>query len=115
VAGYFSGQRGPSGIRSSEHRVSGFRIQQNYPNPFNGTTLIRFEVATEDHIRLTILDILGRVVGSEDLGMCEPGDHVRIWPNADTAKERLSSGVYFYRIEGTRGEVGEMQKMILMN
>ncbi|HHJ53811.1 MAG TPA: DUF1565 domain-containing protein, partial [Caldithrix abyssi] len=39
-------------------------LYQNYPNPFNPSTTIKFAVAKKTHVKLLILDILGRKVAT---------------------------------------------------
>jgi hypothetical protein len=39
-----------------------FGLEQNFPNPFNPTTTFRFTLTSQAHVRLRILDLLGREV-----------------------------------------------------
>jgi len=39
-----------------------FSLSQNYPNPFKGKTTVNLYLPEKEHIRITILDILGREV-----------------------------------------------------
>ena len=39
-----------------------YALFQNYPNPFNSTTVIKYELPDDAHVKLVIYDILGRVV-----------------------------------------------------
>jgi hypothetical protein len=71
-----------------------FALYQNYPNPFNSSTSILFELATRSHVRLQVLDPLGRVFANvESDRELEPGQHR--W-SFDASN--LPSGVYLYRI-----------------
>jgi minor extracellular serine protease Vpr len=82
-------------------------LLQNYPNPFNPTTNIRFMLSDGDNIRLTVFDALGREVGILADGYFAPGVHSTQF-NAD----RLSSGMYFYRLQTSVGS--HTQKMMLV-
>lgn len=82
-------------------------LLQNYPNPFNPTTNIRFMLSDGDNIRLTIFDALGREVGVMADGYFAPGVH-----SAQFNADRLSSGMYFYRLQTSVGS--HTQKMILV-
>jgi|GEM_PF-2411874 len=39
-----------------------FDILRNYPNPFNNATVITYTISTDDHVNITIYDLLGRLV-----------------------------------------------------
>jgi hypothetical protein len=83
-----------------------FALQQNYPNPFNPSTSIRYDLAGRSHATITVHDLLGQLVATlvnRELG---PGSYT-IQFNA----ERLSSGVYFYRLN-TEGQ-SIVKKMIV--
>jgi subtilisin family serine protease len=82
-------------------------LLQNYPNPFNPTTNIRFMLSDGDNIRLTVFDALGREIGVLADGYFAPGVHSTQF-NAD----RLSSGMYFYRLQTSVGS--HTQKMMLV-
>ena len=72
----------------------GYALGQNYPNPFNPSTRISFEIPQETHVRLTVLDALGRarvVALDRSLGA---GRH-----DLSLSLDDLPSGVYFYRLE----------------
>ena len=69
-------------------------LAQNYPNPFNPSTVIRYSVPEQAHIRLTVYDMLGReliVLVNEQKG---PGTYDVNWDATD-----FSSGMYLYRLE----------------
>lgn len=89
-----------------------FRLHQNSPNPFNPTTRIRYEVATRVHVSLDVFDVRGdrvRRLVDEAKG---PGSFVAEWDGKNTAGERASTGVYFYRL--TAGSFSETRKMVLL-
>ncbi len=71
-----------------------YGLAQNYPNPFNPSTLIRFGIPVQSHVRLTMFDVLGNEVGSVYSGVRQAGMHQVTFSGAN-----LSSGVYFYRLE----------------
>lgn len=71
-----------------------FKLDQNYPNPFNPTTKISFALGTSSNVKITVFDILGNEVvtllnGKKDAGVYE----------IEFKAEKLSSGVYFYKLE----------------
>jgi len=74
----------------------GYALYQNYPNPFNSSTSIRYDLPVRSHVMLTIYDILGREV-LQLVNEVKPAGSYQETFDASTV-DRLSSGVYFYRI-----------------
>jgi hypothetical protein len=69
------------------------------PNPFNPATVLRFELARDDVVRLDILDVRGRIVRS--LVRSErtaAGPHRVMWDGRDDGGRRVRSGVYEARL-----------------
>ena len=71
-----------------------FALLQNYPNPFNPTTNIRFDIPTASNITLKVYDIIGNEIATLVNEFKNPGKYLIQF---DASK--LSSGVYFYRIQ----------------
>jgi hypothetical protein len=81
-------------------------LAQNFPNPFNPATVIKFHIPKNDHVMLTIHNILGQsmmVLLDQSL---DAGRH-----NVTLNASMLPSGVYFYRL--TSGSNTMTKKMIL--
>jgi hypothetical protein len=115
ASGYASGYAGPA-----EPDATGigdvtsyqFRLDQNHPNPFNPTTRIRYELASRVHVSLGVYDVRGglvRTLVEEEAG---PGSFTAEWDATNAAGERVSTGVYFYRL--TAGSFAETRKMVLL-
>lgn len=90
---------GESGIVSSVDNPQNsdlpnrIKLSQNYPNPFNPSTTINFSIATTQHIKLKIYDMLGREIKTLLDEQKNPGEY-KVAFNA----EGLNSGVYFYQL-----------------
>jgi hypothetical protein len=74
---------------------SNFALSQNHPNPFNPSTVIRFNLEKQQQVKLQIFDILGQRVATLVDGIRQAGSYEVRLDAAD-----LSSGVYFYRLQG---------------
>ena len=75
-------------------------LLQNYPNPFNPTTSIEFTVPeVQARVEVMIYDISGRKVSSLFEGQAEAGAHSIEWTGVDDNGKRLSSGIYFCRLQ----------------
>jgi hypothetical protein len=84
-----------------------FTLEQNYPNPFNPSTTIKYELPTASHVSLIVYDILGRAVSMLVNERRNAGVHEVMFDGS-----RLSSGVYFYRIEA--GSFVQTRKLLLV-
>jgi len=71
-----------------------FALIGNYPNPFNPTTTIQFALPEDGVVTLKVYDLLGRMVTEMALGRQVAGIREVSFDAA-----RISSGVYFYRLE----------------
>lgn len=71
-----------------------FRLAPNYPNPFVGTTTLAYALDTPAHVRLSVVDVLGRIVATVVDQAQAPGSYHAPFDASD-----LPSGLYFYRLE----------------
>jgi len=76
-----------------------FAISQNYPNPFNPSTTIDYFVPVACHVHISVYNILGQIVCN--LVDCdhEPGQYTIVWDSKDMRDRRVSSGVYFFKMQ----------------
>jgi len=104
----------PVGVEKTVPNV--FAVEQNYPNPFNPSTKIKFSLAVDSKVTLTVFDILGQEVVTLINSDLSAGLH-DIDFNAASASGGLNSGVYFYRIDATGADGANftsVKKMILI-
>lgn len=89
---------------NSNETLSSLLLLQNYPNPFNPVTSIRYRLFRESHVRMVVLDPLGRLIETLVDDKREAGDHLVQFDGSGRG-----SGVYFYRlIAGPLQETGSM-------
>jgi hypothetical protein len=85
----------------------------NAPNPFRPQTVIHFELAEDCPVALQIYDYRGRLVRTLLTGGNQTaGSHEIPWNGTDDAGRRVSSGVYFYRIQAMGHAIS--RKMVLL-
>jgi hypothetical protein len=89
-----------------------FSLFENYPNPFNPSTTLRFQVAEQGHVTLTIYDALGRVVRHLVNEVRLAGRYTEQWNATDSNNERVASGLYFSRLTTATGV--QTIKMVLI-
>ena len=86
---------------------SDFALLQNYPNPFNPSTKISYSIPKSCFVTLTVYDILGKKIQT----LVSEFQNANIYSvNFDASK--LSSGIYFYKLQAGDGFV-ETKKMTL--
>ena len=73
-------------------------LMANFPNPFNPVTTIVFSLPESTPVRLTVHDMLGRVVKVLIDGTISEGFH-----EASFEAGSLASGMYLYRLETPQG------------
>jgi hypothetical protein len=81
---------------STEDREAPFAtaLAQNFPNPFNPSTVVGFQVGTQDLASLRVYDIMGREVAVLVNEVMPAGEHFVTFDATN-----LASGVYVYRLQ----------------
>ncbi len=84
-----------------------FMLYQNYPNPFNPVTTVKYDIAKDVKVKITMYDLLGREVSVPVNEFKKAGSY-----SLNFNGSGLASGVYFYKIEA--GSFVESKKMMLV-
>ncbi len=90
----------------------GVSLHPNYPNPFNPSTTIRYELKQASKVTLKIYNLLGQEVRTLVNAQKSSGIHSVIWDGKNHHGQRVTSGVYFYRLEA--GDFVKTRKMVLV-
>jgi hypothetical protein len=101
------GCTGPVGITNHNQTPLVYELKQNYPNPFNPATKIAYALPKSGSVKLVVFDVLGREVAVLVNEYKKSGTY-----EVDFDASRLSSGVYFYRINA--GDFTDTKKMLLI-
>lgn len=88
--------------------ANAYKLEQNYPNPFNPTTQIKYSVAQTGFVTLKVYNVLGQQVSTLFSGVRKAGQDY----TATFDGSRLSSGVYFYKLEA--GNQMLVKKLMLL-
>jgi arylsulfatase A-like enzyme len=75
-----------------------FTLCQNYPNPFNPTTAIQFEIVKPGFVELSVFNSLGQKVRALLNEEKPPGSYLLQFDGKDELGNKLSTGIYFYRL-----------------
>lgn len=84
-----------------------FNLYNSYPNPFNPKTIIKFDIAKSQFVKLAVFNMLGEEVTTLVNQSMTPGSY-----SIDFDAAGLSSGMYFYRIE-SQG-YSQTKRMVLL-
>ncbi len=79
-----------------------FKLYQNYPNPFNPRTAIAFDINKPSFCKLEIVNLKGETIKlllSENM---QPGSYEKIWNGTNQEGEKVSSGIYLYKLHTNR-------------
>ena len=84
-----------------------YTLNQNYPNPFNPSTTVAYAIPADDHVELTLFNVLGQQVATLAEGWRIAGSYSVAVDASD-----LSAGTYFYRLRA--GDQVLHRKMTLL-
>ena len=75
-------------------------VCQPTPNPFAKSTSISYSISEPCSVQIKIYNDIGQVVRillDEDK---PPGKHIAVWDGTDEQGNKLSNGIYFYKMQG---------------
>ncbi len=94
-------------IKNENSNPESFKLYQNYPNPFNPVTNIKFDIAEESNVKLSVYDISGKEVGVLIDNKMNAGSY-----EVSFSSRNLASGIYFFSLN--TGSYSEIRKMMLI-
>jgi hypothetical protein len=90
----------------------GFNLANAVPNPFTKSTSIQFSLASKEHVTIEVYNILGQKVRTLVDESMEPNAYTREWDGRSDAGERVSNGIYFYKM--VAGDYTDTKKTVLL-
>ena len=88
------------------------KLYANFPNPMFNTTTFKFSLKDRSHVKLSIYNVKGQLVGILLDNELDPSaDHKVVWDGTANGK-KLANGIYFYKLETNSKTF--LKKMILM-
>jgi FlgD Ig-like domain len=86
----------PTNVDKADRTIAGINI---FPNPFNSFTTIDFTLTTAQYVKISIFNLLGQEIATLSSGIKNSGLHSHQWNGRDKAGNKLSKGLYFYKIK----------------
>jgi len=87
----------PTGIAEKKH-TSVTKLELMAPGLVRNSTTIRFSVANGGYGKLNVFDMSGKLVKTLVNGNVNAGNHSVVWNRTDNRNEKVSGGVYFYKL-----------------
>lgn len=103
-----------TGVEDNKSNVipTEFALEQNYPNPFNPATYINYQLPTNAHVTISIFNTTGQEIKTLVSKEMNAGYHTTVWDGTNNAGEKVSSGLYLYKIK--TGSFTDIKKMMLL-
>jgi len=102
---------GPASINEETIPQVDFQLS-NYPNPFNPETTISYNMIEDGNVSIDIFNVKGQKVRTLINEHVTAGDHSLVWNGTNNNEQKVSSGIYFYKMKS--GNYSATKKMILM-
>ena len=104
----------PVSVKNQQDILAVMDIRGNYPNPFNPVTTIQYAIpaGTSEYVSLEIYDLRGALVRTLVNQVINPGIHSVVRDGIDKTGNKVSSGVYIYKIQA--GRFTKSNKMLLI-
>lgn len=97
-----------TGLAGNENEMpTVFKLYNNYPNPFNPITSIKYDIPQYTFVKMSVYDILGKLVTNLVNKEMTPGRYEAVWDATNYA-----SGTYIYKLETKN--FTDVKKMILV-
>jgi hypothetical protein len=118
VLDYLDGITGIDDPETSDGAVipRAYALNQNFPNPFNPQTTISYDIPESVgkgvHVTVSVYNLRGKKVKTLVDSWKERGRHSVQWNGRNEQGEKLTSGVYLYRLEA--GDFTETRKLLIV-
>jgi hypothetical protein len=76
-----------------ENTVFNYEVKQNAPNPFSNKTTVKVTVPTDDKIKISVVNMLGKVVMEKRVDATKGENEI------DLDGRNLAGGIYFYTVD----------------
>jgi len=103
---------GAAGTTPQDRASFAWALSQNAPNPVAAATEIRYGIASRCDVRIRVFNTTGQLVRTLVKQSKDPGRYSASWDGTNAAGQRVSSGMYFYTMDG--GGFRATKKMLVV-
>ncbi len=89
-----------------------YNLYNAYPNPFNPATTLSYDLPEDALVKVTIYDMMGRVVSNLISSQQNAGYKSIQWDATNNQGQQVSAGLYLYTIQA--GDYNQSKKMVLL-
>ena len=89
-----------------------YNLHPASPNPFNPVTLLRYDLPKDSMVKITVYDMMGRVVKKLVNRIQTAGLRSVHWNATNDKNEPVSAGLYLYSIQA--GKFRQTNKIVLL-
>lgn len=82
------------------------------PNPFGQSTILSFATTQPEVVRMTVMDMSGRIVAQLADETFDAGQHLIGWDGTDRGGRAVSSGTYFVRVQSASGSTTQKVSIV---
>ena len=101
-----------TGVEEKERfRVESLELRI-FPNPFNKKAMINYQLPAKGRVSLKIYDLAGRLVKALVDKEVKTGKHTIKWDGKDLQGRKVSSGIYFCKMEA--GDFKAIKKLVIL-
>jgi len=95
-----------------QHSDTNILLYNNSPNPFHRTTSIRYYLPEKSPVSLEVYNILGQKVSTIVSTSQNAGEYIFSWDGKNDNGNRLSTGIYFYKLTTASSSI--VKKMLMI-
>ena len=72
-----------------------------FPNPFTNSITLRYNLQSASDVKIELRDVIGRVIITTNADKQSNGSHDWLWDGKDGGGNKMSQGIYFYKIKAS--------------
>lgn len=88
------------------------RLHAPSPNPFNPSTVLAYEIDQAGPVKISVYNVRGRLVRTLVNETMPGGPHEVVWTGLDNSGKRVTSGVYYVRLEANGREMSRRMTLV---